>query len=146
MSFLKKKKEAAYRYSKPIKNLGDCKTGDYVYSQEADLCEVEVNPEKDEYNFYSYGISSWRSKDTIVYPITLENTRIVKQMQELRDKYHKSCIMNADFNRELQDGLHELMLVDINDDKYSDKMNKVWSKLNKRYEELLSHARFLHLV
>jgi hypothetical protein len=114
------------------------KPGDYVYDEDANLCYID-----EEYVLHSYGIESWKGKDAIVYPITLETNEIMAKMRKLRRKYHDTNIMNSTFSRELEQGLFELMKIDVQDRAYSSKMDKVWAKLERRYNELVEHAKAL---
>jgi hypothetical protein len=116
-------------YKKPQVCLGDVPTGTYVYDDEANLCYVG-----EDNTLHSYGIVSGRHGDTIVYPITLETERIMKKMQELREKYNNDNIMNSQFNHELCEALHNIMNNDIQ------KERETWNALYERYRELHGHA------
>jgi len=132
--------EVAVYYKKPIVKLGEMKPGDYVYDSDANLCYID-----EEYHMHHYAIESWCSKETIVYPITLQTTAIMERMRQLRQKYCDSNIMNAEFSRELENALYEIMCIDVNDEKYGDKEEAKWVKLEQRYQELVVHAKALHI-
>lgn len=135
---MSEERKIAVYYRKPIAFLGDMKPGDYVYDEDANLCYID-----EEYALHFYGLESWRGKDSIVYPITLETDEIMAKMRKLRQKYHDTNIMNATFSRELEQGLFELMRIDVEDKEYGTKMDKVWAKLERRYNELVEHAKAL---
>lgn len=138
-------KEIRYYYSKPIVKLGDCKTGDWVYDDCAKLCYVEKNEEMDWFSLHSYGIESIPGKDTLVYPLTHTTKEIMDKMSAHRDKYYKANIMNPDFSRELAQELHNLMLIDVYDEKYQEKAAEIWARLDKKFDELMVHAEALHI-
>lgn len=127
-------------YEKPMVELGSVEPGTYVYDSDAQLCYVD-----EEYRLHSHSIEHWCSKDTIVYPISLETQRIMEKMAAHRDKYHKGNIMNADFSRELEAALFDLMSIDIYDADYGKKETAIWERLEKRYNELVEHAKALHI-
>lgn len=127
-------------YEKPMVELGSVEPGTYVYDSDAQLCYVD-----EEYRLHRHSIEHWCSKDTIVYPISLETQRIMEKMAAHRDKYHKGNIMNADFSRELEAALFDLMSIDIYDADYGKKESAIWERLEKRYNELVEHAKALHI-
>lgn len=106
----------------------------------AHLCYVD-----EEYCLHSYVIEYRYSRDTIVYPISLETQRIMEKMAAHREKYHKGNIMNADFSRELEAALYDLMSIGIYDEDYGKKEAAIWERLEKRYDELVEHAKALHI-
>lgn len=59
--------------------------------------------------------------------------------------HYDGNIMNSYFSKELEDGLHEIMSVDINDEDCAKKEEMIWGKLERRYEELVEHAKALHI-
>lgn len=137
---MSEKKEIAVYYQKPIARLGDMKPGDYVFDEDANLCYID-----EEYGMHHYAIEHWSSKDSIVYPITIQTNEIMERMRALRQKYHDSNLMNPYFSRELEDGLYQIMCIDINDEHYGKKEDEMWAKLERRYNELVEHAKALHI-
>ena len=127
-------------YEKPMVELGTVEPGTYVYDSLAQLCYVD-----EEYRLHSYAIERGYSKDTIVYPISLETQRIMEKMAAHREKYHKGNIMNADFSTELEAALYDLMSIGIYDEDYGKKEAAIWERLEKRYNELVEHAKALHI-
>lgn len=138
-------KKRPYYYSKPIKAAGECNEGDWVYDDDAKLCYVTKN-EEGHTILHSYAIEHWISDDSPVYPVTLSTKLIMDKMTELRERYHKNNIMNADFSRELEAGLFELMQVDEYEEGCQKKYDEIWTRLENRYQELLGHAKALGLA
>ena len=93
---MKEEKKIAVYYTKPIKAVGEIQPDSYVYDGDAEICYVDDN-----HHLHSYAIEKWVSKDTPVFPITLETQRIMEKMAAVRNKWHKANIMNANFSREL---------------------------------------------
>ena len=133
-------KNIAVYYQKPIAKLGDMNPGDYVFDEDANLCYID-----EDYVLHHYAIELWAGKDSIVYPISLQTNEIMEKMRKLRQKYHDSNIMNSYFSRELEDGRFEIMRLDINDEHYGKKEEALWAKLERRYDELVEHAKALHI-
>jgi hypothetical protein len=145
MAQLDKAKESnPYYYTKPAVKLGDCKVGDWVYNQEADLCYVnESEITEGEFQLHSMGIVTHCGNDTIVYPVTLITEYIMRRMKALRDKMHEKGLMNPARNHELCDRLNEIMELSIYDPEYNTKYYEFWENLEARYRELLGYARAL---
>ena len=131
-------KKIAVYYTKPIVAVSEVQPGSYVYDGKAELCYVD-----EEYHLHSYAIEKWVSKDTPVFPITLETQRIMEKMAEVREKWHKANIMNADFSRELTSALYDLMEIDVYDEEYGKKENAIWNNIEERYQEMVEHAKAL---
>jgi hypothetical protein len=53
--------------------------------------------------------------------------------------------MNPTFSCELAEELHNLMLIDVYDEKYQEKTEEIWTRLDKKFEELMVHAEALHI-
>lgn len=133
------KKEVAVYYQKPIILLGDAQPGTYVYNDDAELSYID-----EVYHMHMYGIERWGSKDsTIVYPITLETSRIMERMAKERNRWHKSNLMNPDFSRQLEQDLYDLMCIDVYDEEYGKKESEIWSRIECRYQEMVAHAKAL---
>ena len=137
---MSEERKIAVYYQKPIAKLGDMKPGDYVYDEDANLCYID-----DDYVLHHYAIEHWAIKDSIVYPITLQTGIIMERMTKLRRRYHDTNLMNSYFSKELEDGLLEIMRLDINDENYGTKEEALWAKLERRYNELVEHAKALHI-
>lgn len=137
---MSKEMKVAVYYSKPIVRLGDMNPGDYVFDNNANLCYID-----EDYILHHYAIESWGSKDTIVYPITLETEIIMERMRKLRQKYHDSNLMNSYISHELEVALHEIMSLDIEEENYGKKEEDMWAKLERRYNEMAEHAKTLHI-
>ena len=137
---MEEKKEIAVYYQKPVARLGDMKPGDYVFDDDANLSYID-----EDYVMHHFAIERWCNKDTVVYPVTIMTNEIMERMRKLRQKYHDSNIMNSYFSKELEDGLHEIMSVDINDEDCTKKEEMIWGRLERRYEELVEHAKALHI-
>ena len=131
-------KKIAVYYTKPIVAVGEVQPGSYVYDGDAELCYVD-----EEYHLHSYAIEKWVSKDTPVFPITLETTRIMEKMAAVRNKWHKANIMNANFSRELTSALYDLMAIDVYDEEYGKKEDAIWNSIEERYQEMVEHAKAL---
>ena len=142
---MKEEKKRPYYYSKPIKAAAECKEGEWVYDDDAKLCYVTKN-EDGHTILHSYAIEHWISDDAPVYPVTLATKEIMDKMAAHRDLYHQNHIMNADFSRELEAELYNLMLVDEYADDCKEKYDEIWTRMEARYQELLGHAKALGLV
>jgi hypothetical protein len=140
-----KKEELPYYYTKPIRKVGDLKHGEWVYNEDAYLCYVQKDPEIG-VRLHYYAIESFPHDDTIVYPLTLATKEIMDKMYEHRMKYHNAHIMNPHFSRQLEDDLYRLMLVDETNPECQKQYNEIWSELDKRFEELVGHAKALHII
>lgn len=136
-------------YKNEIKTVKDCKHGEYVYNERAELCVVVKTNDPELGNItrlYSYCIETWPHDDTIVYPVTLYTQKIMEKMYAHRELWHKYNIMNGSFSRQLADDLHELMSLDPDDDDYNDKYDAFWKRLNSRLEEMKAHAEALGII
>lgn len=132
-------------YLTPIVRLGDCKGGEYVYDNCAELAYVEKR--KDGIiELHTNGFVHGCSNDTYVYPITLATKHIMDKMYALRQKYHNSHIMNSTFSHELSEALHTIMTLDPYDPEYKLKWKDFWDGLDNQYNEMLEHAKALHIV
>ena len=144
---MNKEKENPVYYTKPIKMLSECETGEYVYNDEAKLCYVEKkdNSYGSCFVLHSFGgeTSCGNGEYTEVYPITILTDEIMRDMRAHRKKWHDSHIMNAAFNGELIARLSEIMHLDVEDVDYNQKCKEFWNKLDARYEEMRGHARAL---
>ena len=129
---MKEEKKIAVYYTKPIKAVGEIQPDSYVYDGDAEICYVDDN-----HHLHSYAIEKWVSKDTPVFPITLETQRIMEKMAAVRNKWHKANIMNANFSRELTSALYDLMEID------GKKEDAIWNKIEERYQEMVEHAKAL---
>ena len=119
-------KETPVYYKKLKKILGNCEEGEWVYNDTANLCYVTI--EKDGYrNLHYYAMEFFPPNDTIVYPLTLTTKLIADKMTELRNKYYKNKIMNADISHELEDAFVTLMNVD--EENYDDAYDAIWHYL-----------------
>ena len=139
-------KEKLSYYLTPIKKLKDCKVGDYVYNDRAELCYVDnCDYMEGHYVLKSYGFEIGCGMDADVYPITLQTARIMEKMAKHRDKWHKARIMDGAFSNELANELHELMLLNPYEEGYCEKEADFWQRLENRFEEMRAHGRALHL-
>ena len=141
-------REIPIYYKKLICDLSDCKTGDWVYNHDAELCYVEAPEDRNGAPFYSLhydGIEMGCSGDTVVYPLTLRTRQLADKMAEHRRKYHKANIMNPYFSRELEDEFNNLMLINDEAEDARKQYEDFWERLNKRLAELLQYAEMLHI-
>ena len=133
---MSEKKEIPVYYQKPIIMLGEAQPGTYVYNDDAEIAYID-----EDFRQHSYAIERWGSKDsTVVYPITLETSRIMERMAKERKRWHKSNLMNPDFSRQLEQDLFDLMSIDVYDEEYGKKEDAIWNRINCRYEEMKAHA------
>lgn len=140
-----KKKELPYYYTKPIRKVGELKHGEWVYDEDANLCYV-TDSEGLGISLHHYSIESIPPLNSIVYPLTLSTKEIMDKMHEHRMKYHNAKIMNPTFSHQLEDDLYRLMLVDETNPECQKQYNEIWSELDKRFEELVGHAKALHII
>lgn len=132
-------------YEKPIKHLKECNTGEYVFIGDGNLCYVERCADG-YYNLYYGGMMMGTNGDKVVYPVTISTADIMDRMRAYRDKWHNAHIMNAYFSRQLEDMLLQFMHVDPYCEDYREKWESFWGGLDKYYEEMLEHAKALHIV
>lgn len=141
---MNKEKENPVYYTKPIKMLSECETGEYVYNDEAELCYVEKrkNGYGDCFVLHHFGFETLcgDGENTEVYPITILTDEIMRNMRAHRKKWYDSRIMNPDFNRELIGRLSEFMHLDVEDVDYNQKSKEFWNELDARYEDIQGHA------
>ena len=144
-----KEKEYPIYYRKLICNLSECKTGDWVYNSDAELCYVKEPEDRDvSTSFYSLhydGMECGCCGDTVVYPLTLRTRQLADNMAELRQRYHKANIMNSYFSHELEEEFHTLMLISDTAKDARKQYDEFWQRLNDRYTELLGYADKLHI-
>ena len=142
-------REIPIYYKKPICNVSDCKTGDWVYNSDAHLCYVEAPEDRrgtsSFYGLHYGGFEMGCPGDTVVYPLTLRTEQLADRMSEHRDKYYKANIMNPYFSRELEGEFANLMEIDDQADDAREQYERFWKRLDDRLAELLGYAEKLHI-
>lgn len=136
-----------FYYSKPKRQMKDCTTGMWVYNSEATLCYVEIVEEEDRqsYRLHSNGFETRYPADAVVYPLTFTTQRIAEKVREYYDRYFYANIMNSAFRHELENDFHELMHIDPADDDAEDQYRKIFDRMDERLQEMLEHAKALHI-
>ncbi|MBR1500185.1 MAG: hypothetical protein IJ615_11280 [Bacteroidaceae bacterium] len=142
-------KEYPIYYQKLVCKLSECKTGDWVYNSDAELCYVEAPEDRGgSSSFYGLHYDCMESGccgDTVVYPLTLRTRQLADKMAALRLRYYKANIMNSYFSHELEEEFHALMLISDTAEDAQKQYDEFWQRLNDRFSELLEYADKLHI-
>ena len=137
---MKKRVPVPRLYRKPKKRLREIDLQETAYNDAAKLCFVEKFEATGMFTLYWYGGEEYVGGDEVVYPITLETTKIMDRMSRLRARVkvktesYGDIPLDPSLEEILVSGLREIMELEVNDSEYQNKYSKFWIDLKEKLE------------